>query len=145
MFAILEKRIVAGIVASLSLVANLAVFVFLGVVGPIILNVTSISMMVVTKISKFIKNFKIDLFVKMHRQLPLLLFTPGCPTSSTPPMLSFSYPGVTIISLDTNAVLYHSVLLQDLTDNIISPLPSMVNRMSLTYKSLTGSVCPVSY
>ena len=95
MFAILEKRIVAGIVASLSLVANLAVFVFLGVVGPIILNVTSISMMQCSN-----KNFKIDLFVKMHRQLPLLLFTPGCPTSSTPPMLSFSYPGVTIISLD---------------------------------------------
>ena len=43
MFAILEKRIVAGVVAAFSLVANLAVFVFLGLVGPIILINTSIS------------------------------------------------------------------------------------------------------
>ena len=38
MFAILEKRIVAGVVAAISLVANLAVFVFLGMVGVIVLT-----------------------------------------------------------------------------------------------------------
>ena len=43
MFAILEKRIVAGVVAAISLVANLAVFVFLGLVGATILIMTSIS------------------------------------------------------------------------------------------------------
>ena len=43
MFAILEKRIVAGVVATLSLLADIAVFVFLGMVSAIILTTISVT------------------------------------------------------------------------------------------------------
>ena len=48
MFAILEKRIVAGVVAAISLVANLAVFVFLGMVSPIMIFTISTSISLVS-------------------------------------------------------------------------------------------------
>ena len=88
MFAILEKRVVAGAVAALSLVANLAVFVFLGMVG----------VQHQDHIRK--QNFRYKIEKSKHRQLPLRL-RPWFPPSSTPPMSSFSYPGLTTISFST--------------------------------------------